>query len=138
MARRSRKTFEGEMTEGPLVRPRARREAPALDKRVERFVQRYIDSALKLDILRPLAQRPNRFYTLEELALLTEGNPSDLERAIFSMRHLGLVATKQRQNGLLVALSYSPVVRDMAIKLLRYTSNPEGRTAIGRLARGRR
>lgn len=125
------------MAEEAIVRRPARRDAPPLDKRVERFVQRYIDSPLKLDILRTLAQRPNRFYTLEDLALLTEARPSDLERAIFSLRHLGLVATKQRQNGILVALSYSPVVRDMAIKLLRYTSNPEVRSAISSLVRGR-
>jgi len=105
---------------------------------LERFVQRYIDSALKVDIMRTLAHRPNRFYTLEELAAFTNGNLSDLERAIFSMRHLGLVAAKQRRNGILVALSYSPVVRDMAINLLRYTSNPEGRTAVGKLVRERR
>lgn len=126
------------MTEGLPVRPAGRREAPPLDKRLERFIQRYIDSPLKVEIMRTLAHRPNRFYTPEELMSFTEGSPSDLERAIFSLSHVGLVAIKRRENGMLIGLSYSPVVRDMAIKLLRYTSSPEGRTRMGKLATARR
>ena len=33
--------------------------APPLDKRLEQFVRRYLDSPLKLGLLRCLAQRPN-------------------------------------------------------------------------------
>ena len=121
-----------------MVQPAVQKESVPLDRRLERFVQRYFDSPLKVEVIRTLAHRPNRFYTLEELATFTEANSADLERALFSLRQLGLVATKERQRGILIGLASFPVVRDMAIKLLRYTSNAGGRTRISKLVRTKR
>lgn len=114
------------------------REPPPLDKRLERFVQRYIDSPLKLAIVRTVAHHPNRLYSLADLAAFTESQPTEVERAVFQLEHLGLVSTKQRQNGILAGLSRSPVVREMAVKLFRYTSNPGGHAKLAKIAQARR
>lgn len=125
------------MSEESSVRHADRREAPAPDKRLERFVQRYIDSPLKLDIVRTVAHHPNRPYSLSELAAFTGAQPLEVERAVFYLDQLGIVAAKRRQNGLMTALSRSPVVRDVATKLFRYTSSPGGHAKLAMLARRR-
>ena len=125
------------MLEGPSVRQPAGVGAPALDKRLERFVQRYIDSPLKLDIVRTVAHHPNRLYSLDELAVFTSGQPADLERAVIYLEQLGIVAAKRQQDGLMTGLSRSPVVREMAVKLFRYTCNPGGHARLAKLARRR-
>ncbi len=123
--------------EGPSVRQGTRVEAPLLDKRLERFVQRYIDSPLKLEIVRTVAHHPNRLYSLDELAAFTSGQPADLERAVLYLDRLGIVAAKRQQNGLMTGLSRSPVVREMAVKLFRYTCNPGGHARLAKIARRR-
>lgn len=97
------------MSGEPSVRHADRVEAPPLDKRLERFVQRYIDSPLKLEIVRTVAHHPNRLYSLGELAAFTSAQPAEIERAVFYLDQLGIVAAKRQQNGILTGLSRSPV-----------------------------
>lgn len=112
--------------------------APPLDKRVERFVQRYIDSPLKLEIIRTLAARPNRFYPLPELAAFAEGDEPDVERAVGKLGQMGIVSTKNERGETHVGLSRSPVVRETAVLIFRYCSRPGGHAALGGMARRRR
>ena len=97
-----------------------------LDKRVERFVQRYVDSPLKLDLLRCLGQRPNSSYSFLDLGGLTNSDASDVERAVFYFERLGIVGTRRDRQGTLVSLSRSPVVRESAMSTFRYTTRPGG------------
>jgi hypothetical protein len=110
---------------------------PPLDKRLERFVQRYLDSPLKLDLLRCLAQRPNRAYTLGELADLTDSNVPDVERAVFSLERLGIVANKREREAMHVSLSRSPVVRETAVMAFRYTTRAGGYDHLRKMIRSK-
>ena len=111
--------------------------APPLDKRLERFVQRYLDSPLKLDVLRCLAQRPNRAYSLDELAGLTDSQVPEIERAVFYLEQLGIASTRRGREAMLVTLSRSPVVREAALMAFRYTTRPGGYDQLTRVIRGR-
>jgi DNA-binding transcriptional regulator YhcF (GntR family) len=109
-----------------------------VDKRLGRFVQRYIDSPLKLEIVRTVAHHPNHLYSFTELAAFTESPPAEVEQAVFGLEHLGLVSTKRKHDGILTGLSRSPVVREMAVKLFRYASNPGGHAKLVKIAKTRR
>jgi hypothetical protein len=87
--------------------------------------------------VRTVAHHPNRLYSLDELAAFTGAQPADLERAVFYLDQLGIVAAMRQQNGLMTGLSRSPVVREMAVKLFRYTCNPGGHAKLAKLARRR-
>jgi len=126
------------MAETASVRQAGRREPPPLDKRIERFVRRYIDSRLKLEIIRTVARHPNQLYPLRDLAIFTDSQPSEVEHAVFELEHLGLVATKRQQEDVLTGLSRSPVVRETATHLFRYASQPEGHGRLMKMLRARR
>lgn len=126
------------MAQAPAVRQAARREPAPLDKRLERFVHRYIDSSLKLEIMRTVARHPNRLYPLHDLAVFTGSQPVEVERAVSELEHLGLVATKRQQDAVLTSLSRSPVVREMGTHLFRYASQPEGHGRLVKMLRVRR
>ncbi len=97
-----------------------------IDRRVERFVERYLDSPLKLDLLRCLGQRPNRVYSFPELGDLVGTDAAEVERAVFYFERLGIVARKPERYGDLVSLSKSPVVRESAMSTFRFTTRPGG------------
>lgn len=99
---------------------------PPLDKRLERFVQRYLDSTLKLDLVRCLGQRPNRTYSLGELAGLTDSQVPEVEQAAFHLERFGIVNIKRVREAVHVSLSRSPVVREAAVMAFRYTTRPGG------------
>jgi hypothetical protein len=109
-----------------------------LDRRVERFVQRYLDSTTKLEVLRTLAARPNRFYPLDDLAVLAESPPGEVEHAVHELDQLGIVTTKADRSNCTVGLSRAPVVRDTAVLLFRYSSQPGGHAALSSIARRKR
>ncbi len=115
----------------------ADREPPPLDQRLERFVTRYLDSACRFAVLLTLAERPSRFYSLDELSSFAGAPVPELEGAVFYLARLGLVATKRSAGEVLVGLARSPVVRDSALRLFRYASQPGGRAALSRIARSR-
>src|SRR3972149_163605 len=98
------------MREEPSVGYAARREAPPLDRRLERFVQRYIDSTLKLEIVRTVAHHPNRLYSLSELAAFTNSQPPEGERAVVALEDPGGPAATGDQDRAAPGLSHSPVV----------------------------
>jgi hypothetical protein len=110
---------------------------PPLDKRSERFVQRYLDSTLKLDLVRCLGQRPNRTYSLGELAGLTDSHVPEIERAVLYLERLGIVEIKRVREAALVSLSRSPVVRDTAVMTFRYTTRPGGYDHLRKIIRSK-
>jgi hypothetical protein len=111
--------------------------APPLDKRLQRFVQRYLDSPLQLDLLRCLAQRPNRAYTLGELAGLTDSNVPDVERAVFYLERVGIVGIKRVRETVLVSLYRSPVVRETAVMAFRCATRPGGYEHLRKMIRSK-
>jgi hypothetical protein len=92
----------------------------ATSKRVERFLARYVDSEAKAELLRVLTYRPNQFQTLPEILALTRSSGSDIERAIFTLRSLGLVQVKEGPRGTTVALSYDSIARKLAPAIWRH------------------
>lgn len=112
-------------------------DAPPLDKRLERFMTRYLDSACRFAVLLTVAERPSRFYSLDELSSFASAPVPELEDTVLYLERLGLVSTKRSGGEALVGLARSPVVRDTALRLFRYASQPGGRAALGRLARSR-
>jgi len=62
----------------------------------------------------------------------------EVERAVFYLDQLGVVSTKQQQSTTLIGLSHSPMVREPATKLFRYTGNPEGHSRLAKMVRTRR
>jgi len=109
-----------------------------LDRRVERFVQRYVDSPLKLDLLRCLGQRPNRSYSFLDLGGLIDSDASEVERAVFYFERLGIVGTRRERQETLVSLSRSPVVRESAVSTFRYTTQPGGYAHLKKLITSKR
>lgn len=102
------------MSEASLVRHEDRREPPLLDKRLERFVQRYVNSPVKLEIMRTVGHHPNHLYPLADFQHLVVAPLPDVERAVMELEHLGLVQTRRCGDGVRVSLSRSPVVRESA------------------------
>jgi biotin operon repressor len=94
-------------------------DASATHKRVERFVEKYVDSEAKAELLRILTYRPNQFQTLPEILALTRSSSADIERAIFALRGLGL-QLKESPRGTVVALSHDSVARKLAPALRSY------------------
>lgn len=88
--------------------------ASANQRRVERFVEKYVDSQAKAELLRVLAFRPNEFQTLPEILALTTSDPGDIEGAIFALREFGLVQLKEGPKGTAVALAHDSVARRLA------------------------
>lgn len=95
-------------------------DASATHKRVERFVEKYVDSEAKAELLRILTYRPNQFQTLPEILALTRSDSADIERAIFALRGLGLLQLKESPRGTVVALSHDSVARKLAPALRSY------------------
>jgi hypothetical protein len=126
------------MSEASSVRHEDRREPPLLDKRLERFVQRYVNSPVKLEIMRTVGHHPNHFYMLADLQLLVVAPLPDVERAVMELENWGLVQSRTRGDGVRVGLSRSPVVRESAVLLSRYSGRPGGREMLMRIARARR
>ncbi len=86
----------------------------ATQKRVERFVEKYVDSQVKAELLRILAFRPSQFQTLPEILALTKSSSAEIERAIFTLRGLGLLQLKDSPRGTAVALAHDSVARRLA------------------------
>jgi len=84
------------------------------EKRIERFVEKYVDSQPKAEVLRILAFRPNQFQTLPEILALTKSSAADIERAIFALRGLGLVQLKDGPRGTAIGLTPDSVARRLA------------------------
>lgn len=95
-------------------------------KRVERFVAKYVDSQAKAELLRILAFRPNQFHTLPEILALTRASSADIEQAIFSLRGLGLVQLKDSPRDTMIALSYNSPARRLASALWSYLKKADG------------
>lgn len=110
---------------------------PALDRRLERFVQRYIDSPLKLEIMRLVARYPNRLHSLVDLEALLGAASVDIERAAMDLESLGLLQRRRRGGAWLIGLSRSPVVRELSVMLCRYASKPGGHQKLISLVRPR-
>ena len=87
--------------------------------------------------MRTVAHHPNRLYSLSELAAFTSAQTAEVKRAVFYLDELGIVAARRQQNGILTGVSRSPVVREMATKLFRYTSSPGGHARLAKIARRR-
>jgi len=97
----------------------------ANQKRVERFVAKYVDSPAKAELLRILSFRPNQFQTLPEILALTRSSLADIEQAVFSLRGLGLVQLKDGPRGTAIALSYESAARKLAHALWRHLKSVE-------------
>lgn len=96
---------------------------PVLQKRVEKFVYRYIDSPAKAELLRILCYRPTRFQTLPEILALSRSPAVDIERAVFSLRALGFVQLKSSPQGTAIALSPDSPARKLAPALWSHLKN---------------
>lgn len=99
----------------------------ATQKRVERFVEKYIDSQAKAELLRILAFRPSQFQTLPEILALTTSSSAEIERAIFALRGLGLVQLKESPRGTAVALAHDSAARRLAPALWASLKRTAGR-----------
>jgi hypothetical protein len=100
-------------------RPQSSDASPA-QKRIDRFVEKYVDSTAKAELLRILAYRPSQFQTLPEILALTRSSSPDIERAVFALRGLGLIQLKEGPRGAAIALSPNSRVRRMAPALWRH------------------
>lgn len=98
----------------------------ATQKRVERFVEKYIDSQAKAELLRILAFRPSQFQTLPEILALTKSSSAAIERAIFTLRGLGLLQLKDSPRGTAVALARDSVARRLAPALWAFLKKSAG------------
>ena len=94
--------------------------SPLALKRVEKFLAKYVDSLAKAELLRILAFRPSQFHSLPEILAQTTSSSGDLERAIFSLRGVGLVQLKEGPNGTVIGLSHDSAVRRLAQALWAY------------------
>lgn len=95
-------------------------------KRVERFVEKYVDSQAKAELLRILAFRPSQFQTLPEILALTKSSSAEIERAIFTLRGLGLLQLKDSPRGSTVALAHDSVARRLAPALWTFLKKAVG------------
>jgi hypothetical protein len=68
------------MSETSSARRENRREAPLPGKRLERFAQRYVNSPIKLDIMRTVRHYLNGFYTMVNLQHFVEAPSPDVAR----------------------------------------------------------
>jgi hypothetical protein len=110
---------------------------PPLDRRLERFVERYVHSPSGLEVFLTVAARPSRFYSLQDLYSFTDTPVSQLESVVFQLEHQGLVVVKRNSGISSVGLSRSPAVREAALRLFRYASRPGGRSLLAGIARRR-
>ena len=107
----------------------ARSEHPALEqgsvlqKRVDKFVSRYVDSPAKAELLRVLCYRPAHFHSLPEILALSKSSAVDIERAAFSLRALGFVHFKSSPQGVVIALAPDSPVRKLAPNLWSHLKN---------------
>jgi DNA-binding transcriptional ArsR family regulator len=107
------------------------------DRRLQRFVTRYLDSPLKVEIVRVLARFPNQDYTIEELARLVGEKPAEVERELLHLWQSGLVLERARGGTKVARLSSTPVTREMSFRLWKYCLRPYQRDRLLRLAAAR-
>jgi hypothetical protein len=104
-----------------------RRRSPPLDKRLERFAQRYADSPIKLDTVRTVGHYPSRFHAPACLQYSPVAPLPDIERTVLELGDWALVQATRRGDVLRVSLSRSPVVWESPVLLPRYSAKPGGR-----------
>ena len=107
------------------------------DRRLQRFMERYLDSALKIEIIRVLARFPNQDYALEELARLAGGQPAEVERELPHLSQSGLVSEQARGGTKVIRLSRTPVAREMSFRLWKYCLRPHQHERLLRLVGAR-
>ena len=107
------------------------------DRRLQRFVTRYLDSPLKVEIIRVLARFPNQDYTIEELAQLVGEKPAEVERELLQLWQSGLVLEHARGATKVARLSSTPVAREMSFRLWKYCLRPYQRERLLRLVGAR-
>jgi DNA-binding MarR family transcriptional regulator len=107
------------------------------DRRLQRFIARYLDCPLKIEIIRVLARFPNQDYTVEELARLAGEKPAEVERELLHLWQSGLVLEHARGGTRVVRLSSTPVAREMSFRLWKYCLRPHQRERLLRLVGAR-
>lgn len=127
-------SFEGEAAKG-IMPSELWRDIP--DRRLQRFIARYLDSPLKIEIIRVLARFPNQDYALEELARLAGRKRAEVERELLYLWQSGLVSEHARGDTKVVRLSSTTVAREMSSRLWKYCLRPHQRERLLRLVSAR-
>lgn len=109
-----------------------------IDKELARFVTRYLDTPLKVEILVHLAQHRSHFYSVGNLKILASARPEDTEAALIELESRGLILIQRRRNTLRPTLSQIPAVMRLSQLLWRYSRSPAGMARVLDLVRRRK
>jgi hypothetical protein len=105
-------------------------EASPLNKRLDRFVRRYVGSPISLSTMYTSGRDPDRFYTLGNLQHFVSAPLPDVDMATLELEHRGLVQTRRRGDGVRVSLFPLPHREEGTISLYALTADVSTRRAV--------